>query len=800
MACENYYFACTTFTAEVNDYSECCGTNGLPLTPNSIKILGRAQFLKTLSHLNLVTYVDILRGKHDRIVIVTEKIGTLLKDYKFSHWTEILEMAKDILEGLSYLHKNGIIHRSLSPTNICKSQNTWRMFNFGLYYMTGNGDEVMFKPGELKYTCPSTVLNDEWNHSSFKDDIWSLGVILSELILDTKFWQSYNEKYIVEIFGKIVEHNGSIFKFLAKEAGKENLINNFPEYIIKFLDRLLEINPGKRPLSIELLNDDIFNILRFGYYNEYNNINNYESRLGEKWVHELYHYWEIGGGDVLNELKKNGLVKIRVPILYLPHVLLLEGRYFGIPPPDRELKPSFPIGQLDATGLLNRLRELKNAGSPLANRVTQNLPLIIKEKDTEYQYFRIQLFLRIIKDLPNSREELIKESKKDIPPFLRAQIWAHLLQVPNDYKAIYSKIDKVTPLPTDRQIEVDIPRCHQYDELLSSHEAHFKFKRILKAWVTSNRKYVYWQGLDSLAAPFLHLNFNDEALAFATLSQFVAKYLNNFFLQDNSEVIKEYLIKLKQLLAFHDPKLANHLHNIDFSPELFAIPWFLTMFSHIFAINKIVYLWDTLILGDSSYPFYIGLAMLKQMRNLLLESGFNECILIFSDLPDTDIERCVQDSITYYKSTPSSVTCRFHQPQSSHGNLNDALPVPIAELEKERSPRISPKDFHKLMRKTILRSKICVIDIRSHDLYSKLKVIDSINIPYTSGKLDGHQIINTLSAHRGKIIVVIGAEIETSFQFCNSLVEIGVSKVCNLNGGMAALLTDIEFADILRRS
>ena len=60
------------------------------------------------------------------------------------------------------------------------------------------------------------------------------------------------------------------------------------------------------------------------------------------------------------------------------------------------------------------------------------------------------------------------------------------------------------------QIEVDVPRCHQYNDLFSSPEGHNKFKRILKAWVVSHPEYVYWQGLDSLCAPFLHLNFNDE--------------------------------------------------------------------------------------------------------------------------------------------------------------------------------------------------------------------------------------------------------------------------------------------------
>lgn len=44
--------------------NDVCGSNGLPLTPNSIKILGRFQILKTITHPRLCQYVDISRGKH----------------------------------------------------------------------------------------------------------------------------------------------------------------------------------------------------------------------------------------------------------------------------------------------------------------------------------------------------------------------------------------------------------------------------------------------------------------------------------------------------------------------------------------------------------------------------------------------------------------------------------------------------------------------------------------------------------------------------------------------------------------
>lgn len=41
-----------------------CGSNGLPLTPNSIRMLGRFQQLKKMSHAHLCQYVDMVRAKN----------------------------------------------------------------------------------------------------------------------------------------------------------------------------------------------------------------------------------------------------------------------------------------------------------------------------------------------------------------------------------------------------------------------------------------------------------------------------------------------------------------------------------------------------------------------------------------------------------------------------------------------------------------------------------------------------------------------------------------------------------------
>lgn len=85
----------------------------------------------------------------------------------------------------------------------------------------------------------------------------------------------------------------------------------------------------------------------------------------------------------------------------------------------------------------------------------------------------------------------------------------------------------------------------------------------------------------------LHYNyywpwFFSSALAYACLSQFIDKYLYKFFLRDNSAIIQEYLAKFSHMIAFHDPQLFNHLDNTGFIPELYAIPWFLTMYTRMY--------------------------------------------------------------------------------------------------------------------------------------------------------------------------------------------------------------------------
>lgn len=243
---------------------------------------------------------------------------------------------------------------------------------------------------------------------------------------------------------------------------------------------------------------------------------------------------------------------------------------------------------------------------------------------------------------------------------------------------------------------------------------------------------MYWQGLDSLCAPFLTLNFNDEAIAFACLQKFIPKFLNNFFLSDNAPVLQEYLAVFRHLLSFHDPELSSHLDTIGFMPDLYAIPWFLTLFTRkcaervveqailtslfvdVFPLDKIYHLWDKLLVGPSSLPLFAGIAILRQIRDTLLSYEFNDCIVLFSDsFPKVDIEKCVQSALNMCKVTPPSVSSRVHGPDNRDDSLEEKgstgaeeqqqakqwwhEPISIETKKAELAPRLSISDIPKIL-------------------------------------------------------------------------------------------------------
>ncbi|XP_065058792.1 TBC domain-containing protein kinase-like protein [Rhopilema esculentum] len=875
----------TTFFASAHP-TDTCGTNGLPLTPNSVRILGKFQKLKLLKHENICQYVDLIRGKHERVVVAAEHYEDCLADHfkqgDISSLVALQKVAFSILQALKYLHSHNITVRNLSPENIqVTPENNFKISKYGMYYVTSFGSSVAFPIGNPCYLAPEVVacgtrFSPAHGPSSYSSDIWSLGMVLLDLYSLGGLWCA-DKMRVGNVLHKLLKihfncDSKDALEHILEYSGAHSRLKGMDRSLVSFLRMCLILDPALRPTAKELLKHEFLHslmsqerhtphakdvtmngsevfpaVFRSPFLDspDYNKLLSDlsevqdEDHLSRRPIDEVYYLWTLAGGDVIAELKKNDLLKSKPPVLSLPTATLNNGEAFG-PEKERERMLDETTVAISLDKLRMKLQNIDESAfypliveddlNPPDLTETAKLPLVIREKDVVYQFHRVILFDRLLEGYPFTRDRIIKEARIDIPPPFRAKVWAALLNIQGDVQEVYDRIDKESVTSTDRQIEVDIPRCHQYDQLLSSPAAHAKFKRVLKAWVVSHPKLTYWQGLDSLSAPFISLNFKNEALAFASMSAFIPKYLYNFFLKDNSPVIQEYLAVFSQMVAYHEPELFTHLSDIGFAPELYAIPWFLTMFSHVFPLHKIYYLWDTLLLGSSLLPLCIGVAILQQVRDQLISFGFNECILLFSDMPGIDIERTVKDSIRIFNHTPPSIGLRRCDNPANRTKapeeekfmqLPDKEFLPLEQLKSEVCPRISPRDLVRIA--SIVQSQDCsnkydvketkkkstkaekqtpklearlgkmlIVDVRPVEEYIAGHFPNSINVPYEqafapNGELSSSNSCIILQKHLGKIIMVVGNKGPDAPEFGAKLVRLGFRRVSVMDGSLTIL-------------
>jgi TBC domain-containing protein kinase-like protein len=409
-----------------------------------------------------------------------------------------------------------------------------------------------------------------------------------------------------------------------------------------------------------------------------------------------------------------------------------------------------------------------------------------RERDLDYQATRLRLMRRLLAGLPYTREHVRRQAEIDIPPLLRGAIWRVLLDCDTHEASAYTDIDREADSSMDHQLALDIPRCHQYDWLLSSPAGHTRLRCVLKAWIASHPGLTYWQGLDSLCAPFVRLNVTAPHHAYVCFTAFIDRYLTNFFLRDNSEVIGEYLAVYSQLIAYTDPALATHLANIGFIPELYAISWFLTCFAHVFPLDKLVRLWDVLLRHDSRMPLCIGAAILLTQRTTLLASDFNSCILRFSDVPDVDVDEVVTRAVSLCQETPASLLARARSTPPSEVQPETA---DVATRKLQTSPTLSLADFDSLLRE---RADLLLIDTRGAAEPGNADRARVLLLPVDEA-LDGAElraeaVALLRRATRTRTHVIVAAHRPSAApRMSQALVAAGIARVAVLQGGIDGL-------------
>lgn len=145
-----------------------------------------AQASTQLSHPNIVDIYDV--GDDDNIhYIVMEYVKghtlkQLIKKRGPLPTRETIWIMKQLTSALMEAHKNGLIHRDIKSQNILiKDDGTVKLADFGIAILN-NAIQLTFKDsvlGSVHYLAPELVKGEK---SSMKSDIYSLGIVMYELL------------------------------------------------------------------------------------------------------------------------------------------------------------------------------------------------------------------------------------------------------------------------------------------------------------------------------------------------------------------------------------------------------------------------------------------------------------------------------------------------------------------------------------------------------------------------------------------------------------------------------------------
>lgn len=232
---------------------------GDQMAENEIEIIKE---LRKSRNDNIVKYYEIIR-KEDKIYITMEycQDGDLQKIIKkIKNENEIRTYFKQILSGILHLRKMNIVHRDIKPKNILIKNGVLKIADFGLAKKMKKKEMSDTVCGSPLYMAPEIIKKKEYNN---KSDIWSLGIILYEMIFKKNPFQEC--KNINELTNKINNKKIDI---------EENENININMECIKLIKKMLQKEEEKRIEWNELFNDKWIKDIEYdvieNYIKEYN--------------------------------------------------------------------------------------------------------------------------------------------------------------------------------------------------------------------------------------------------------------------------------------------------------------------------------------------------------------------------------------------------------------------------------------------------------------------------------------------------------------------------------------------------
>ena len=153
------------------------------------KLMNEVRILHNLNHPNILKFYNWYETRNHLWIIfeycAAGDLFKIIEEDKKVNEEQVRKFGYELIEGLSFLHANGIIYSDLKPSNILIDEyNILKLCDFGLSKKISDltlpeNDPSKPKAGTPYYMAPE-LFSENGTHS-FYSDFWSLGCLLVEL-------------------------------------------------------------------------------------------------------------------------------------------------------------------------------------------------------------------------------------------------------------------------------------------------------------------------------------------------------------------------------------------------------------------------------------------------------------------------------------------------------------------------------------------------------------------------------------------------------------------------------------------
>jgi tRNA A-37 threonylcarbamoyl transferase component Bud32 len=222
--------------------------------------------MKDLDHLNIVQYLgfEALPDVYNLFLeyVPGGSVGRILQMYGRFEETLIKSLTRQVLDGLSYLHSCGILHRDLKADNLLlDTDGICKISDFGISKKSRNiyaNDAEMSMQGTIFWMAPEVIHNVVHNEKqgySAKVDVWSLGCVVLEMFAGRRPWSTD-------------EAIGAMYK-LGTSRQAPPIPDDTKPFVSNvgkaFLDKCFTINSEERPTARKLLEDEFCIVPQFNF-------------------------------------------------------------------------------------------------------------------------------------------------------------------------------------------------------------------------------------------------------------------------------------------------------------------------------------------------------------------------------------------------------------------------------------------------------------------------------------------------------------------------------------------------------